>query len=697
MKIEKKISDFGQKIGGARKDLSRECIERIELVTDEALLLNPLSKVYRLPDLRAMFLSGAINEDQARMCMFAWNQIEAKPRNYRLKAWVTSTQRVLNLISEVMAGSRTTLEGAFDSYQADELLEIYLREMDAANWPAEAYVRGAFRVAYAPSSVSDKTYAVRDATHYKSFHTTMAEAVAAIRLLNAPAYGDSEKSPVLEIRRWTSSGEYFICPKGKYEIVLRRGIYDLEEARRIRKEEAHELQAEYDRLRTLPDVRPEGECIRIGEDYRHGSDLSPESFSALIPFRGVEFGNWLNQEDRVRNLNNCADALCDLAKITGLRPDALTHGGKLGMAFGSRGKSKAAAHYECQRQVINLTKCAGAGALAHEWFHSLDNALMIAEDQPLLFAVDCCMKMKNYSLQKAAINLSAAIKASDFAKRSRLIDVYRSKKYWGTMTELSARAFEAYVYYKMESAGMRNDYLVSFKKMDEYERIECYPYPTREEAACLAPLFDAFLTVAYGDAEKSQSPTEKEAVTLQVPYASLEKSPVFPAGLLQHRKYFACVETFCAEQSYNYDFSLVGSVKVRMLVSIPAGGSVGFDYDTVTRHRDVFVYSTDGSRRTRIKNWTVALGEIEQLSMAASYGLGEKSQDNQTERTVKEITKEQLLDLFEELQEDMDKNEGVEFKIKGMPGTYKYMPVMFHYCFAEGRITENQLLEAIRA
>ena len=63
-------------------------------------------------------------------------------------------------------------------------------------------------------------------------------------------------------------------------------------------------------------------------------------------------------------------------------------------------------------------------------------------------------------------------------------------------------------------------------------------------------------------------------------------------------------------------------------MSMPVGESIGFDYDTVTRHRDVFVYPADGSTRIRIKNWTVALGDMERVPMAASYGLGEKSQDN---------------------------------------------------------------------
>lgn len=61
-----------------------------------------------------------------------------------------------------------------------------------------------------------------------------------------------------------------------------------------------------------------------------------------------------------------------------------------------------------------------------------------------------------------------------------------------------------------------------------------------------------------------------------------------------------------------------------------------------------------------------------------------------------EITRQQLSKLFWEFQKDMDKNENIEFKIKEMAGVYNYIPVLFHYCFAKGRISENELLEMIK-
>ena len=50
---------------------------------------------------------------------------------------------------------------------------------------------------------------------------------------------------------------------------------------------------------------------------------------------------------------------------------------RLALAFGSRGKGRALAHYEPGRHVINLTKMSGAGCLAHEWGHALDRYLAI--------------------------------------------------------------------------------------------------------------------------------------------------------------------------------------------------------------------------------------------------------------------------------------------------------------------------------
>lgn len=71
------------------------------------------------------------------------------------------------------------------------------------------------------------------------------------------------------------------------------------------------------------------------------------------------------------------DSLHDLADVLNVPDKSAFLNGRLGLAFGARGMGKAAAHYEPGEVAINLTKGNGPGALAHEWFHSLDNYLVV--------------------------------------------------------------------------------------------------------------------------------------------------------------------------------------------------------------------------------------------------------------------------------------------------------------------------------
>lgn len=92
-------------------------------------------------------------------------------------------------------------------------------------------------------------------------------------------------------------------------------------------------------------------------------------------FRGVEFGEWLPQDERQTVLNYAWDALHDLSVVSGLELRQISLGGTLALAFGARGSGGAAAHYEPGRKVVNLTRMSGAGSLGHEWGHAFDHWL----------------------------------------------------------------------------------------------------------------------------------------------------------------------------------------------------------------------------------------------------------------------------------------------------------------------------------
>jgi hypothetical protein len=234
---------------------------------------------------------------------------------------------------------------------------------------------------------------------------------------------------------------------------------------------------------TEDSLRGKQNAPRVGENYRHGIDIEPNQFMATFDPYGVEFGNW--QTDRSACLNQAYDALRDLAGVLGMCPRDICFGGRLALAFGARGHGKAAAHYEPSRHVINLTKTAGAGCLAHEWFHAFDHSRGMFEGQ-------------TYASQRYTGEVRAALNMlpRSLVTRSRAADKTRSKTYFGQPEEIMARAFEAWV-----RSIASNDYLANITPVDAFgPGRACYPYPLPEEMpavdAAMRSIFPASASMA---------------------------------------------------------------------------------------------------------------------------------------------------------------------------------------------------------
>lgn len=110
-------------------------------------------------------------------------------------------------------------------------------------------------------------------------------------------------------------------------------------------------------------------------------NITGQDFIDTFNIRGGEFGNWLNDNDRQVNMNMAYNAFKDLAKALNIPDKDIAMDNKLNIAFGARGTGIALAHYEPMREVINLTKMKGAGSLAHEYFHALDD--IVGKDKSL--------------------------------------------------------------------------------------------------------------------------------------------------------------------------------------------------------------------------------------------------------------------------------------------------------------------------
>ena len=93
---------------------------------------------------------------------------------------------------------------------------------------------------------------------------------------------------------------------------------------------------------------------RTGPDYRGNRDVIGQDYLDAFAFRGGEFGNWMTQNDRRASLNMGFDALKDLAAVLKISEKDISYQGTLSIAFGARGSGNAAAHYEPLRKVINL-------------------------------------------------------------------------------------------------------------------------------------------------------------------------------------------------------------------------------------------------------------------------------------------------------------------------------------------------------
>ncbi|WP_187427642.1 LPD1 domain-containing protein [Treponema phagedenis] len=104
---------------------------------------------------------------------------------------------------------------------------------------------------------------------------------------------------------------------------------------------------------------------------------STEELKKMFNLRDIQSGNWVLKDPMSAkfHVDHACEAFADLADITGIPDSLISLNGRLALAIGSRGKSKAEAHYEHVERVINLTKMKGGGNLAHEWFHAFDNLI----------------------------------------------------------------------------------------------------------------------------------------------------------------------------------------------------------------------------------------------------------------------------------------------------------------------------------
>lgn len=551
------LSDFGEKIGGSRKDEAEAIKFFNRSFTKDDYLSLPLSKIWPKKEV------DSIEDPELAALMFALrDEIPNKPRSgFKRERWAKQISELKQAgsellgqlkkgdvqLSEIIAKSAKGNRGLESLASRVELLKL----IDRADWSRVKHV------AVRPDSEietgsgkSKKTHEgyiqIRVDNRYKLYPgvKTIADAISAIKKDLA-----SKEAPKLQFEIRGRKGSYFINKKGDSEYRVLKVFTDLNEARKYKSNNHDELVGAWEAVKDRDnvkkrDVRSKENRERVGKDYRKGKDVTPEMFSDAFGFRGVEFGKWVKQgksnQERQSLLNNTYDSLMDLASILNIPSRALSLDGRLGLGLGSRGNGgRAAAHFEVGYFVINLTKTKGAGSLAHEWFHALDNYFVSFREMKdpkddknhfITYKPEPLMRHKtgkylmtknrlkarqeshpetgyfkdenwevdpNYSsgvrptVEKAFANLVQKLDESPMRARSLATDKNKPNGYWSDVIERAARSFESYVISKMDQKGFNNDFLANVQSIEDFPRSPLrYPYLLAEELPPVEAAFD---------------------------------------------------------------------------------------------------------------------------------------------------------------------------------------------------------------
>ena len=557
-----KIEDVGEKIGGAKKDLFAESVRKMKedaALSDEDMMeriaSQPISKIFNF-DL-AKLREGGMTNEQISFIAAAKKVVPAKPRKTsKVRRWVNAVVQIYRTCLE--AGTNWEYVGTWlKDHPDNELTQIYDAYMAVGGYDsglnigearlrqlgAESYrFEGGERV-----SLAGQWY-VAGAGRHGGIYKTREEAVEALKAFAGENALPKDKKPVKFVVYMDRKNRmFFITPEGKSGIVLQTGFKSSKEAFDYIKEHQVEMQERYMALREDSKGTFKENRERKGRDYLAGENIQAEDFRQTFGFRGVEFGNWMTTEGRQKALNECYNALMDLASVLNVSPKALSLGGTLAMAFGARGGGKFSAHYEPTRVVINLTKTKGAGSLAHEWWHALDHYFAMMGGLQYGFAThkeglrpdvisygrtgnekyydrstgkqiskeEYDERVQNHGVRQemaeAWESLMDKLNKSDYATRSRAYDDLHNGSYWSKGTEMGARAFAVWVENKLSEQNAHNDYLANNPHLTK-EQIEqssllagVFPYPFDEDAEWMNEGFGNLFEVMQEKVEENNA------------------------------------------------------------------------------------------------------------------------------------------------------------------------------------------------
>ena len=510
MPTDNQYTDFGQHIGGSRKDMYSAGITLDDIMgmTDVERNKNLVkNKVWGKVDYQAL-----VDEGRDKIAVFFIKTIRdslpAKPTGASLEAG----ERYVNFINAVKSAVMECRTEADIQAFFERTIPQFVEKRGYLTYARDEY----------QGLVNNKFFKAAQVPSISRLRRTMNEKQFLFNDAEKTAADISKMFSVYEYKpetKWENrqNGEkyfgqregystYFIYPPKELQSPdeWKAGTFYLMQGRNIvahniedREDASKMAMTLYSELQRQKTAEPKKEKLkdsvpyldhleRIGPDNRSTHvKVKPEDIQATFQFYGGEFGNYEGQKDRMKNVELSYDAFCDLARALNISVKDIAQEGTLSIAYGARGRggqNAALAHYEPMYRVINLTKLKGAGSLGHEWAHSLDHYLFTKEfpGEEGKLTLDQLQHSQNFSSHRPDSLVAGVVNAMnwkpDGSGRTQFyrdaVDMdrtfHKSNVYYCRSEEMFARAFACYVFDKLESMGCRNDYLCGHANLGAY-------------------------------------------------------------------------------------------------------------------------------------------------------------------------------------------------------------------------------------
>jgi N12 class adenine-specific DNA methylase/superfamily II DNA/RNA helicase len=295
----------------------------------------------------------------------------------------------------------------------------------------------------------------------------------------------------------------------------------------------------------------DGNWIYDHADMRPG-DVIGEDLGTMFGLRGVDYGKWVNTNERAQATNLTFDAMADIAEIIGAPPLGISvnKDKRLGVGWGARGSGgPTAAFFDLARWLIALTKTKGDGSFAHEWGHAFDFMAgqqylvpSMAENEDESFRhINPIADLKeafrvryeveglrekverilrglwmNDSLRNDPLQDAKDFLETDWERQlkedtffymmAKAMDQLAGKSYYAKPEEMFSRAFESWISDELLAGGHNNFYLVDHEFVapgfiENFFNWQNGLYPQERERERFALLFRRFFDGIEWDAE----------------------------------------------------------------------------------------------------------------------------------------------------------------------------------------------------